>query len=184
MNKDIQIISALVVEWSSELIDGISFSGVGKINATIKTLEVIEKYKPKMIINYGTAGSTKGVSGLVDCTKFIQRDMDTTPLGFNKGVTPFETGVPPVLNFSKIKNPINKKMSCGTGDSFVTFDDGIETDVVDMEAYAIAKVCYLKGIDFVSFKYITDEGDAEDLKKNCYKGAKEFKKVLKYYDNI
>jgi len=60
-------------------------------------------------------------------------------------------------------------MSCGTGDSFVTFDDGIETDVVDMEAYAIAKVCYLKGIDFVSFKYITDEGDAEDWKKNCYK---------------
>ena len=33
----------------------------------------------------------KHVTGLVDCTKFIQRDMDATPLGFNKGETPFDT---------------------------------------------------------------------------------------------
>ena len=69
--NNIKIISALPVEWGNEIIDDVSFSGVGKINATITTLEVIEKYKPTMIINYGTAGSTKGVTGLVDCTKFI-----------------------------------------------------------------------------------------------------------------
>ena len=75
-------------------------------------------------------------------------------------------------------------MSCGTGDSFVTSGDGITTDVVDMEAYAIAKVCYLNKVDFVSYKYITDDGDADDWKRNCNKGIKEFKKVLRYYDNI
>jgi adenosylhomocysteine nucleosidase len=181
MNKDIQVISALVVEWGNEIEEYVSFSGVGKINATIKTLEVIEKYKPKMIINYGTAGSTKGVTGLVDCTKFVQRDIDAEALGFSKTITPYESSVPQTINFSKVKNPINKKMSCGTGDSFVTSNEGITTDVVDMEAYAIAKVCYLNNIDFISFKYITDDGDAEDWKKNCYKGVEEFKKVLKYY---
>ena len=183
VNRDIQIISALVVEWENQIEEYVSFSGVGKINATIKTLEVIEKYKPKMIINYGTAGSTKGVTGLVDCTRFTQRDIDASPLGFPKTMTPYESNVPHIINFSKIKNPINKKMSCGTGDSFVTSDTGITTDVVDMEAYAIAKVCYLNNIDFVSYKYITDDGDAEDWKKNCTKGIKEFKKVLEYYDN-
>ena len=36
------------------------------------------------VINYGTAAS-KIHSGLVDCTKFIQRDMDVTALGFKIG---------------------------------------------------------------------------------------------------
>ena len=180
--SNIRIISALPVEWGSEITNDVSFSGVGKINATITTLEVIEKYKPTMIINYGTAGSTKGVTGLVDCTKFIQRDIDAEALGFPKFSTPFESGIPATIDFSKIKNPINKKMSCGTGDSFVTSDNGITTDVVDMEAYAIAKVCYLNKVDFVSYKYITDDGDADDWKRNCNKGIKEFKKVLEDYE--
>jgi len=80
--NNIKIISALPVEWCNEITDDVSFSGVGKINATIKTIEIITKYKPTMIINYGTAGSTKGVTGLVDCTKFIQRDIDAQALGF------------------------------------------------------------------------------------------------------
>ena len=34
----------------------IHYSGVGKINAAIKTLEIIKDYSPSLIINYGTAG--------------------------------------------------------------------------------------------------------------------------------
>ena len=57
-------------------------------------------------------------------------------------------------------------------------------DVVDMEAYALAKTCRNLEIDFVSYKYISDDGNADDWEKNCGNGVKEFKKVLKYYDNI
>ena len=32
-------------------------SGVGKINATFKSLELIHKFNPSQIINYGTAGA-------------------------------------------------------------------------------------------------------------------------------
>ena len=42
-------------------------------------------------------------------------------------------------------------------------------DVVDMEAYAIAKVCKLENIQFKCFKYISDkaDGNAEnDWKKS------------------
>ena len=56
------------------------------------------------------------------------------------------------------------------------------SDVFDMEAYALAKVCYKTGIDFMSFKYITDnvnEKSANDWKENCSKGIEEFKKLLK-----
>ena len=47
-----------------------------------------------------------------------------------------------------------------------------------------AKTCSNFGIDFVSYKYISDKGDVEDWKENCSKGIEEFKKVLEHYDNF
>ena len=78
---------------------------------------------------------------------------------------------------------------CGTGDSFVeNISNEIKMiDVFDMEAYALAKTCWKTDVDFVSYKYITDnvnEKSADDWEKNCGKGVKEFKKVLGYYENL
>ena len=45
----------------------------------------------------------------------------------------------------------------------------MKVDVVDMEAYAIAKVCKLENIEFRCFKYISDNADKNagiDWKKN------------------
>ena len=57
----------------------IHYTGVGKINATIKTLEIIKEYAPTQIINYGTAGCLdKKIKGLVEVTRFFQRDMERT----------------------------------------------------------------------------------------------------------
>ena len=153
----------------------ILFTGVGKVNATYNLTKVLTKDRFDLVINYGTAAS-KVHSGLVDCTKFIQRDMDVTPLGFKKGETPFED-LPSMIDFSHIKNPIGKNLCCYTGDSFVT-DITPYDDVVDMEAYALAKTCRKEHIDFVSYKYISDDGNADDWEKNCGKGTKEFKKLL------
>ena len=69
----------------------IHYTGVGKINAAIKTLEIIKEHSPAQIINYGTAGSlNKKLKGLVEVTQFFQRDMDASPLGFKIGQTPFD----------------------------------------------------------------------------------------------
>ena len=151
------------------------FTGVGKINATYELTKVLSKDRFDLVINYGTAAS-KTYSGLVDCTKFIQRDMDATPMGLKIGETPFDKE-PSMIDFSHIKNPIGKNLCCYTGDSFVT-DMTPYDDVVDMESYALAKTCRNLGIDFVSYKYISDDGNADDWKKNCGKGIKEFKKLL------
>ena len=178
----ILIVSALRQELSD--IDDVLYTGVGKVNATYKLTELLTRVYGKdrfdLVINYGTAAS-KTYSGLVDCTKFIQRDMDATPMGLKIGETPFDNE-PSMIDFSHIKNPIGKNLTCYTGDSFVT--DIQYMDVVDMEAYALAKTCRNFGIDFVSYKYISDDGNADDWEKNCSKGFVEFKKVLKYYDNI
>ena len=172
----ILIVSALRQELSD--IDDVLYTGVGKVNATYKLTELLTRVYGKdrfdLVINYGTAAS-KVYDGLVDCTRFIQRDMDATPLGFKKGETPFEKE-PMMIDFSHIKNPIGKNLTCYTGDSFVT--DIQYMDVVDMEAYALAKTCRNFGIDFVSYKYLSDDGNADDWEKNCGKGTKEFKKLL------
>ena len=184
----ILIVSALSKEipnrWEGGLENhAILYTGVGKVNATYNLTKVLmnDRDEYDLVINYGTAGS-KVYNGIVDCTTFIQRDMDATPLGFDKGETPFEPE-PSMVDFSHIKNPIGKNLTCYTGDSFAT-DLTPYDDVVDMEAYALAKTCRNFEIDFVSYKYISDDGDAEDWEKNCSKGFEEFKKVLEYYDNI
>ena len=157
----------------------IEYTGVGKINASLKTAEVIQKFSPELIINYGTAGGlAKNLHGLVEVSHFLQRDMDARALGFSLGQTPFD----PVLTISFGRTG----HSCGTGDSFVTQTPGVETDVVDMEAYAIAKACFLKRIDLFainSFRTVNAEASL-DWTENVNKGRRLFKeKVLSFIEN-
>ena len=194
-NKDILIVCALEIETQEQLNDwepftddpvwNVLYTGVGKVNATYKLTERLTDYnwaKPKLIINYGTAGSRKiKKKQLVDCTKFIQRDMDVTGLGFMKGETPFESEPPITIQSTSKFNPIGRNASCGSGDSFVEDRTNYYGEVVDMEAYALAKVCYHYDIPFISFKYITDGADEqshEDWEKNLANGIVEFKERI------
>ena len=151
-------------------LDYFNHIGVGKINATYNTLRLINIHKPKIIINYGTAGAfNEELKGIIECTKFYQRDMDVRGLGLELGETPFD----------KINEIIFSKngISCGTGDSFVNKKIDMKVDVVDMEAYAIAKVCLLENIEFKCFKYISDNANDNanlDWNENLYLGAKAF----------
>ena len=188
IEKKTLIICALEVETQGQLDDyDVLYTGVGKVNATLKLTQKFGKFGSHipydLVINYGTAGSqhwkyNKG--DLVDCTRFVQRDMDVSGLGFKLGQTPFEEDIPIILQSDSEFNPIGKKALCGSGDSFV--QDKTMGDVVDMEAYALAKVCYNYGIPFISFKYITDGADEqahEDWEANLADGIVEFqKKVL------
>ncbi len=184
---EILIVCALEEETQDQLGDyypDVIYTGVGKVNATYKLtgwLEGFGEYMPyKIIINYGTAGSRElPIGELVDCTKFTQRDMDVTGMGFMKGQTPFENDVPIALDYDHVEfNPIGNKLRCGTGDNFVQTDEDTYSDVYDMEAYALAKVCHHYDINFISFKYITDNANEHspvDWKDNCSDGISQFK---------
>ena len=188
--KDILIVSALEQETQGQLEDwNVLYTGVGKVNATLKLTQRLHSSHlhylppmPKLVINYGTAGSRKiKKKQLVDCTKFIQRDMDVTGLGFMRGETPFESDPPLIIESTSEFNPIGRKASCGSGDSFVEDRTNYYGEVVDMEAYALAKVCYHYDIPFISFKYITDGADEqshEDWEKNLANGIVEFKERI------
>ena len=89
------------------------YTGVGKVNATYALTTHFGKYGSyipySLVINYGTAGSRKiKKKQLVDCTKFIQRDMDVTGLGFMRGETPFEDDPPLTIKSTSEFNPIKR----------------------------------------------------------------------------
>ena len=182
--QDILIVCALEQETHGQLDNyfdderQILYTGVGKVNATLKLTQRLHSSHlhylppmPKLVINYGTAGSRElSIGELVDCTKFIQRDMNVSGMGFHRGQTPFED-IEIVLDSNSEFNPIGKHYVCGTGDNFVddvpleayTFGDDWMCDVVDMEAYALAKVCSHYEVPFISFKYITDNADEHSV---------------------
>ena len=138
--------------------DNVFFTGVGKVNAAIKTSALIEKYNPLTVWNFGTAGGINpDCIGLVEIKKFVQRDMKCCEFGFEIGQTPFEDGK--VISFGD-------GYTCSTGDNFVS-DPNLEipADVVDMEAYAIAKACQYHSVDFRCFKYISDSADENASKE-------------------
>jgi adenosylhomocysteine nucleosidase len=189
LNKDdILIVCALEVETQNQLQDwNVLYTGVGKVNATYHMTKgivdgVTHGRRPRLVINYGTAGSRKiKKKTLVDCTRFIQRDMDVTGLGFMKGETPFEKDIPIVIESNCPFNPIGRNATCGTGDNFAEDKSQYYGEVVDMEAYALAKVCHHFDTQFISFKYITDGADEqahEDWENNLANGIVEFKNQI------
>ena len=100
--------------------------------------------------------------------------MDGRPLGLMVGETPFEDSFK--IHFGR------DGLSCGTGDSFVTNTPELITDLVDMEAYAIAKICKMNDVDFRCFKYISDQADdnaSQDWKENVAWGRGLFIEKIK-----
>jgi len=180
MKTELLIITALESELKrASLPTGVEivYSGIGKINATIASLNAIQQYSPKRIINFGTAGKINTeLQGLLEIGKVIQRDMDAEPLA-PRGSTPFCVRPQEYLSTGQFL--------CGSGDSFVTAPDpwlhSQGVDVVDMELYAIAAIAHDHQIPWQSFKYITDdanENSGDDWQSKVHHGQALFLEKL------
>lgn len=157
--------------------DNVFFTGVGKVNAGITAGKLIERYQPETVFNFGTAGGISVTNGIHEIKNFIQRDMLCSDLGFDEGQTPFEEET--AISFGDIIND----MGCSTGDNFVSgdSDDWVIADVVDMEAYAIAKACKQADVNFRCFKYISDSADknaSRDWKETVADGEEHYIKIF------
>ena len=157
------------------------YCGVGKVNAAMALARALAPYALQgqampQVLNFGSAGSRVHLTGtLVGCHEFVQRDMDVSGLGFALGVTPYDEA-PPCLRFDPVFKHLPSAV-CGTGDSFATVATDMDCGVVDMEAYALAKVCWFDKAPFACAKYVSDGADhaaADDWQQNLHKAADEF----------
>ena len=164
--KNTLIAVAMKEELSFEQADGwnVIYTGIGKVNALISVNQALKEFKPDNLINFGTAGSSRSdLKGLHEVTTFKQRDMDLRSLGLSLGVT------------------LNDDINDICGDRFVTTNLELKTDLYDMEAYALAKLCLIEKIKFFCFKYISDEANENalsDWHENVSKGGEAFQNYL------
>lgn len=157
------------------------YTGLGKVNAAYRLTRALAEHRARSgtlprVVNFGTAGSpTLPAGSIVACRRFVQRDMDVSGLGFALGTTPFED-VPAILEFTRLFDGLPEGV-CGTGDRFETGKPVVACDVIDMEAYALAKVCHLEGAEFGAVKFVTDGADGDagvDWQANLPRAARAF----------
>ncbi len=152
-------------------------SGIGKVNAAAGTTEMIRNFHPDCIISTGVAGgidSSLNVMDVVVSQKIVYHDVwcgEGNAYGQIQGLPTFFLGNETLYNCAlslDTETPIHGGLIC-TGDKFVTdkkelneikknFPDGL---AVDMESAAIAQVCLLYKVPFISFRIISDTPGAE-----------------------
>ncbi len=164
-------------------------SGVGKVSSAITTQFIIDKYKPKYIINIGIAGSLTDklkAGDIIIAQNMVQHDFDVTAFGNPRGY--IDNGKEPhkPTFFHSDKNLIEKfknnieNCTIGTivtGDIFVNNERLKEqiryefnADAIDMESAAIAQTAQRNNIPIIVLKTISD---SENNSTNEYSQNKE-----------
>ena len=137
-------------------------SGVGPVEAGIATAAALsalaaEDALPDLVVSLGSAGSRSlEHAGLYQIDRVSYRDMDATALGFDKGQTPF-LDIPIVI---KIKQRIPGLLtaSISTGANIVTGSayDWIDTDMVDMESFAVLRATDRFAVPMIGLRGVSD----------------------------
>jgi adenosylhomocysteine nucleosidase len=188
---DLLVVMALEVESQGLFAERgveVLYTGLGKVNAAYRLARALAEHRARhgalpTVVNFGTVGSpTLSAGSVVACRRFVQRDMDVSGLGFALGTTPFED-VPAELEFAPMFPELREGV-CGTGDRFETGKPQVVCDVIDMEGYALAKVCHLEGTQFGAVKFVTDGADGNagvDWQANLPRAARAF---VEHYERL
>ncbi|WP_078039172.1 5'-methylthioadenosine/S-adenosylhomocysteine nucleosidase [Bartonella apihabitans] len=136
--------------------------GVGPIEAAINTTKILSAMKnenrlPDLVVSLGSSGSQKlKQTEVYQVSSVSWRDMDATVLGVEKGVTPF-VDLPATVKMPTLI-PDFPSASLSTGGDVVSGDGykTIETDMVDMETYAVLRSCQTFNVPLFGLRGISD----------------------------
>lgn len=141
-------------------------TGVGPVEAAIATSHALARLAeegrlPDLMVSLGSAGSRRLEQAEVyQAVSVSYRDMDASPLGFRKGVTPF-LDLPPTIELP-IRIAGVREASLSTGANIVSGAayDLVDADMVDMETFAVLRASMRFGVPLVGLRGISD-GAAE-----------------------
>lgn len=177
-------------------------SGVGKVYASIVTVQAIEKFKPELIINVGCAGSLNNnihVGDVVVADRVADWDVDVPEKAWKRSINNDKMSFACCGDFIKKASKI-KDIKIGnivSADEFIYKKSQVKTikkyfpDALcgEMEGASIACTCYAYGINCAIVRSISDEtlinGDYTNfdfnLNKACLNAAKICTKILRDY---
>ncbi len=136
--------------------------GVGPVEAGVNTgvaLATLHHLRalPDLLVSLGSAGSRAlEHAGVYQATSVSYRDMDASPLGFPKGVTPLED-IPAVIPLSlRISDVAEATLSTGGAVISGAGYDCIDADMVDMETFAVVRAASRFGVPVLALRGISD----------------------------
>lgn len=153
--------------------------GIGKVNAAVGTMRLIQEHHPDAIISTGLAGGIDPLMKVMDvmaATQAVYHDVDcggisdgsVCPIGQVQGLPArYDADQHLIDTALKVSRVDGERLVTGlicTGDQFITdrerqntikrhFPDGL---ACDMESAAIAQTCYLMEVPFMSLRVISD----------------------------
>ncbi|MDQ0193126.1 5'-methylthioadenosine/adenosylhomocysteine nucleosidase [Paenibacillus wynnii] len=153
-------------------------SGVGKVNAAVTTQVLIDTFKASQVLFTGVAGALHpelNIGDIVISSECMQHDMDVTPLGFARGIIPFQEvssfpADPELIGLAQkaccelqVQYMTGKVLS---GDQFIA---SLETVTrlreefggvcAEMEGAAVAQTCYMNSTPFIIIRSMSDKAD-------------------------
>ncbi len=186
MTSEFNLVNALLEERLERNVNGFSFvegkldgkemvlakSGIGKVCAAVGISEMIRAYNPVCIVNTGVAGGidrSLQVMDIVVGNRTVYHDVwcgEGNAYGQVQGMPAFFEADGRMLQAARsVRSDVRllEGLIC-TGDRFITDRealDKIKADfpegfAVDMESCAMAQVCYLYQVPFLSFRIISD----------------------------
>jgi adenosylhomocysteine nucleosidase len=157
--------------------------GIGKVNAAVGALTMIEAFAPEAIINTGIAGGTGRGAEVLDVVAGVEVGYHDVWCG--PGNAPGQIqGLPERFPGAVWLFDIDGMAAAGdlktgiiaSGDRFVSTPEELaavlttqpEAIAVDMESGAIAQVCYMKQVPFLAIRVVSDTPGVENhLQQYC-----------------
>ena len=168
--KDVLFVMAAEAEYGPHLKRLFTpfMTGVGPVEAGVRLGAELSWLKsqnalPDLVVSLGSAGSrTLEQTEIYQAVSVSYRDIDASPLGFEKGATPFLDL--PVTVPLPLRIPDIKEATLSTGGAIITGAayDAIAADMVDMETFACLRACQLFDVPLVGLRGISD--GAADLR--------------------
>ncbi|MEO3947567.1 5'-methylthioadenosine/adenosylhomocysteine nucleosidase [Gorillibacterium sp. CAU 1737] len=153
--------------------------GVGKVNAAICTQVLIDRYAVQAILFTGVAGALAPeleVGDVVVSVECMQHDMDVTPLGYARGIIPYQdlSLFPADERLVQLALEVGEERFQGriksgrilSGDQFVASREVVERlyremkgICAEMEGASVAQVCAMNEIPYVVIRSMSDKAD-------------------------
>tara|TARA_Y100001960_G_scaffold333722_1_gene440531 strand:- start:4485 stop:5192 length:708 start_codon:yes stop_codon:yes gene_type:complete len=150
-------------------------SGIGKVNAAVGTTILLENFKPKCVINTGSAGGFDkelNIGDVVISNEVCYHDVDVTAFDYVMGQIPQmpatfkadENLIKVAQELDTLKEVKTVTGLIATGDIFMHNPEKVEEtrkhfptmQACEMEAAAIAQTCHRYGTPFIIFRSLSD----------------------------
>jgi len=187
MGKELNLLLPLLDNTKSETIDGFTFHsgkignndivamqcGIGKVNAAIGSLTLLNNFKPELVINTGVAGGASQDAHVMDVivgSSIAYHDVWCGPGTIYGEASGYPLYFESDKRFSSLipeRADIKRGLIC-SGDKFIASLEEVQTIqkafpqvlAVDMESATIAQVCYLRKIPVLVMRVISDSPGA------------------------